>query len=91
MKQYAYYVKVHGKVQGVGFRYSAVREAQRLKINGWVMNASDGDVEVCAEGQKEKLDIFLKWLERGPQFSRVDSIEKNEMPPKGWEGFNIKY
>ena len=91
MKQYAYYLKVHGRVQGVGFRYSTLMEAQKLKINGWVKNTADGDVEVWAEGPKEKLDSFIKWLGRGPQFSHVDSVEQDEMVPHGYNGFNIKY
>ena len=83
----AFYARVKGKVQGVGFRYSAIREAERLKINGWVNNAANGDVEVWAEGPQEKLELFLRWLRRGPQFSRVDSVEKEDREPLGYRGF----
>ena len=87
----AFYARVKGRVQGVGFRYSAIREAERLRINGWVKNAVNGDVEVWAEGQKESLELFLKWLCRGPQFSRVDSVEKEDRELQGYNGFGAKY
>ena len=89
MSYAAFYARVKGKVQGVGFRYSAVREADRLGINGWVNNALNGDVEVWAEGSPQSLDRFLKWLHRGPQYSRVDSVEMEEKEPQGYDGFGV--
>ena len=90
-KPVAYHARVRGKVQGVGFRYSTVREAQRLKLYGWVRNASNGDVEVWVEGPDEKVGLFLAWLRRGPQFSRVNSIEKEDREPKGYSDFVVEY
>ena len=87
----AFYARVKGLVQGVGFRYSTVREAQRLRIKGWVKNASNGDVEVWAEGPAEKLAVFLAWLGRGPQFSRVDNVYKEEKTPKNLKDFTVEY
>ena len=87
----AFHALVRGRVQGVGFRYSAVREAGRLRINGWVKNSGDGNVEVWAEGSPEKLDLFLDWLHRGPQFSRVDSVRKENMEPKGYLDFSVEH
>ena len=91
MKQQAFYAQVHGRVQGVGFRYSAVMEAQKLNLCGWVKNAANGDVEVWAEGPAEKLNLFLKWLRRGPQFSAVDSVEKTDVVPRGYSNFGVDY
>ena len=90
-KPAAFYALVRGRVQGVGFRYSAIRAAQRFMINGWVRNTYSGDVEVWAEGPREKLDLFLEWLERGPQLARVDSINTENRSPVGYDGFNAKY
>ena len=87
----AFYARVCGRVQGVGFRYSAVREAHRLRINGWVRNDSNGDVEVWAEGTPEKLTSFLKWLQQGPQFSRIDSVDTVEKDCKGYYDFSVEY
>ena len=89
-KPAAFSALVKGRVQGVGFRYSAAREALRLGICGWVRNNYSGDVEVWAEGQPEKLELFLKWLCRGPQLSRVDSIDKDDTEPRGYNGFDVK-
>ena len=47
---------VHGDVQGVGFRYFLMREAQRLGLRGWVRNRDDGTVEFVAEGSRDDLD-----------------------------------
>ena len=87
----AFYACVHGIVQGVGFRYSAIREARRLFLNGWVRNAHNGDVEVWAEGPPENLSQFLAWLRRGPQFARVDSVQKEDKAPQGYSGFDVEY
>ena len=87
----AFYALVRGRVQGVGFRYSAVREADLLKINGWVRNARDGNVEIWAEGPDDKLALFLEWLNRGPQFSRVDSVRAENKEPKGYRSFTVEY
>jgi acylphosphatase len=87
----AFYARISGMVQGVGFRYSAVREARRLRINGWVRNADDGDVEVWAEGPEEKLSAFLEWLRRGPSYSRVDSVKKEDKNPRGYRDFGVEY
>jgi len=87
----AFYARVRGRVQGVGFRHSAVQEAWKLRLGGWVRNAANGDVEVWAEGPPESLAKFLAWLSRGSRFSRVDSVEKEDKEPKGYSGFDVSY
>lgn len=87
----AFYALVRGKVQGVGFRYSAVREAEGLSINGWVRNCRDGNVEVWAEGPDDKLALFLQWLNQGPQFSRVDSVRTETKEPRGYKSFVVEH
>jgi len=87
----AFFARVSGRVQGVGFRYSAIREAQRLRLNGWVRNADNGDVETWAEGPQEALDLYLAWLQRGPSYARVDSVDKTDVAPRGYKGFAVEY
>ena len=70
-------MKITGKVQGVGFRYFVLRQAQELGINGWVSNKSNGDVEALAQGDKEDLDQFIAKVKQGPAFSRVDDVSLN--------------
>ena len=66
--------RVHGRVQGVGFRYATQRTARRLQLTGVVSNADDGTVVVIAEGPSETLDQLLEWLHRGPPSARVDEV-----------------
>ena len=87
----AIYARVKGRVQGVGFRFSTVREAHKIGVNGWVRNASNGDVEVWAESTPDKLEIFLAWLRKGPQFSRIDSVAVEEKAGKGYHDFNVEF
>jgi len=86
----AFYARVSGRVQGVGFRYSTIHEARRLGVSGWVRNTDDRDVEVWAEGSPEKLAQFFAWLHRGPQFARVDSVEREDREPQGYRGFDVE-
>ncbi|GHU99422.1 hypothetical protein FACS189483_08670 [Spirochaetia bacterium] len=48
-----------------------------MGLVGWVRNTPDGDVEVWAEGSREKLDLLLRWLRRGPPGARVDALDYN--------------
>ena len=70
-------IKITGKVQGVGFRYFVLRQAQELGITGWVSNKSNGHVEAMAQGDKEDLDQFIAKVKQGPAFSRVDDLILN--------------
>ena len=70
-------MKITGKVQGVGFRYFVLRQAQKLGINGWVSNKSNGDVEALAQGEKADLEQFIAKVKEGPTFSRVEDVSLN--------------
>jgi acylphosphatase len=83
---------VHGRVQGVNFRYYTVRTAQRLGLTGWVANRWDGAVETVAEGRREALDEFLQFLHRGPPSSMVQQVDvKWETPTGEFERFGVRY
>ncbi|WP_298627059.1 acylphosphatase [uncultured Legionella sp.] len=79
---------ISGKVQGVWFRASAKREADKLHINGWARNLIDGRVEVFACGTKEHLEQFYIWLQRGPLLARVDSHTRKDLPWEEHSEFN---
>ena len=70
-------IKITGKVQGVGFRYFVLRQAQELGITGWVSNKSNGDVEALAQGEKADLEQFIAKVKEGPSFSSVDDVILN--------------
>ena len=69
------HASVHGRVQGVGFRYFVVESANRLQLTGWVRNRFDGTVEVIAEGPRGALDTLVGDLQRGPRASNVTKME----------------
>lgn len=87
----AIHLIVSGRVQGVGFRSWAAREAGRLGITGLVRNLPDSTVEVIAEGTPDLLDRFYSSLESGNGYSRTDHIQKNRFPYKGYTRFLITY
>ncbi|CDQ39870.1 MULTISPECIES: acylphosphatase [Virgibacillus] len=59
------HAKISGKVQGVGFRFSAKQKADEIGITGWIRNNPDGTVELEAQGENKQLDQFLKDLSKG--------------------------
>ncbi len=71
----SFHAVVTGRVQGVGFRYSAVRQARALGLTGTVSNRYDGSVEVEAEGPLRALERFLEWLHRGPPGAHVRAVD----------------
>jgi acylphosphatase len=81
---------VSGAVQGVGFRYSAVAEAERHGISGWVRNNPDGTVEAEIEGDPEAVERMLDWLRHGPPGSRVAQVVVEDVPVVGEPGFVIR-
>ena len=87
----AYRVVIEGRVQGVGFRYSARKQAQRLRVGGNVRNRSDGSVEVICEGPADKVEQMLDWLDHGPPGARVSDTRRQRVAPSGKTGqFSIE-
>ncbi len=66
---------VRGRVQGVGFRAFARRQALDLSIRGYVENLPDGRVEVVAEGERSELEHLLVKLREGPPHAEVSDID----------------
>jgi len=81
---------VRGRVQGVGFRWAAAAEAERLGIAGWVRNRFDGAVEAELEGEAAVTDLMLDWLRHGPPTAAVDGVEVVELEPTDEPGFRIR-
>jgi acylphosphatase len=82
-------VLVHGIVQGVGFRFAARREAERLGVTGWVRNRPDGRVEAEVEGHEASVAAMLDWLATGPPGAVVERTDVAERAPTGEPGFRI--
>lgn len=86
-KSYRYLVS--GRVQGVGFRYFVLREAQALGLVGFVRNLRDGRVEVVAAGPDSKLAKLEALLWRGPMMADVKMVEVEPTDPPEVEDFSI--
>ncbi|MEJ2258552.1 MAG: acylphosphatase [Woeseiaceae bacterium] len=80
---------VHGRVQGVWFRDSTRREAQRLGLQGHAVNLPDGTVEVLAVGPADALAELARWLQDGPPIARVTKVEEKLLDDADVAGFRI--
>ena len=78
-----------GDVQGVGFRWAAQGEAERLGVVGRVRNRTDGAVEVVAQGDRSALDAFAAWLEQGPRQARVADVDAEPVDTFEADSFEI--
>ena len=91
-KYKAFSAVVSGRVQGVGFRYSAQRFAQRMGIKGWVRNDIDGTVTVHCEGPEEKVMKYVAWLRKGPAGAIVRDFRVREVEYQGiYPAFTIEF
>ena len=82
---------IEGRVQGVGYRYSAKMKAESLGIKGSVKNLSDGSVFVTAQGEKEAMDNFVRWCYKGPPGAIVRNIEKVQGKTGEFSEFRVLY
>jgi acylphosphatase len=79
----AKHIIVHGRVQGVGFRYFVQRAGGRLGLTGNVRNCEDGTVEIVAEGNARRLADFIEEVRKGPSLSQVRWLDINDIPAEG--------
>ncbi len=84
-------VRVSGRVQGVMFRDSCRREAERLGVAGWVRNEPDGSVAVHAEGPAEAVDDLVTWCRTGPPGARVTGVDVAETAAEAAGGFEVRW
>jgi acylphosphatase len=85
------HVIVQGAVQGVGFRYFALRTAQKHAIQGYVKNCSNGNVELDIEGETERIDTFLHEIQTGARFAEIDHVALEwQQEVLNYSGFEIQ-
>jgi acylphosphatase len=84
------HVRAHGRVQGVFFRDSVRREAERRGVAGWARNCSDGTVEAVFEGDADAVKALVEAVRRGPGHAEVSSLDVAEEPAEGLSGFQIR-
>lgn len=83
---------VHGRVQGVSFRYYTVRRARELGVTGYCRNRWDESVEVVAEGQRAAVEELLAFLRVGPRAAFVTGVDIQWLAPTDeFERFEVRY
>ncbi|HKA69711.1 MAG TPA: acylphosphatase [Actinomycetes bacterium] len=83
-------VIVYGLVQGVFYRVTTRRLADRRGVSGWVRNRADGSVEAVFEGPSDQVDRMIAWARTGPDRASVDAVEVYEELPEGLAGFAVR-
>jgi acylphosphatase len=83
-------IEVFGRVQGVGFRYSAQNKALQLGITGYVKNQSDGSVYLEVEGPEAMLSEFIQWCQTGPPRAIVRKVDVSEGPVVQFQEFLVR-
>ena len=85
-----YRVLISGRVQGVFFRDTCRRMAERHGVSGWVRNLQDGSVEAVFEGPAGEVRRLVEWSRHGPRSAAVQDIRVQAEPPEGISGFRIR-
>jgi acylphosphatase len=83
-------VVVSGHVQGVFFRDSTRREAQRHGVAGWVCNRRDGAVEAVFEGSRSAVEALVAFCRSGPRGASVAEVTTREEQPEGLTSFQVR-
>jgi len=82
----------HGSVQGVWFRDSTQKEAERLGLKGYVRNLSDGTVEIVALGPPSRVNSLSQWAREGPPLAQVTQLELEEVAySNSLPSFEVRY
>ena len=90
-RSFQYEIRIYGRVQGVGFRYSARKQARSLGLKGWVENCSDGTVKSVINGRQKDCMRFMEWCRRGTGYSWVEKLDVREMEPEPFTSFRVRY
>jgi acylphosphatase len=84
------WIRVEGRVQGVGFRAGAYSRARSLQVAGWVRNNPDGSLEAELEGPRDRVESLLDWFRRGPRGADIEDVEVEWRKPTGTALFTIR-
>lgn len=82
-------INISGKVQGVFFRASSKKEAEKRNLTGWVKNTKDDKVEALVSGDADQIREFIDWCHQGPAGAIVNEVQVEEEHYKRFDGFKI--
>ena len=82
---------VSGRVQGVFFRDNTRRKATELGLNGYAENLEDGNVEVVAQGDEEKINELVEFIKKGPGIAKVENIQIKNKKLEKFDKFEIRH
>ena len=86
------HVIIHGKVQGVNFRWATYEKAQQLNLVGWIKNTAARKVEAVCEGNENDLKAILEFVKEGPVAASVRTVEEDwSEASKLFSDFRIEY
>ena len=86
------HVLFKGRVQGVGFRYTAESIAHRLELTGWVKNLTDGRVELVCEGPKEKIEALFSEIQASSLGRHIKAVDcRWEEPTNKFKDFRVEF
>jgi len=81
-------LRIEGFVQAVGYRNFVIAQAERLGLDGWIRNRADGTVEVLVSGGTKTVEALVAACMRGPEGSRVKSVDLHNSEPPEEKGFH---
>ena len=85
-------IAVTGMVQGVGFRWFVVRNAEKLRVTGWTRNRFDGSVEIVAEGTRSQIEALIKEVSVGPRMASVSDVHVEWQRYEGiYASFEVRF
>lgn len=84
-----HHLLIKGKVQGVFYRATAKKIANKLKITGWIKNTNEGDVEAMVTGTSDALNEFATWCKQGPERANVSEVIVTEQLENTFNDFKI--
>ena len=83
-------LEIKGKVQGVFFRATASRIAEKNNLKGWIKNKSNGEVEAVVTGKKEAVEIFIEWCREGPEKAVIDKVDITPLDETTFKEFSVE-
>ena len=90
MSEVRKHIVFYGRVQGVGFRYTAKYLARSLELTGWVKNDWDGTVTMEVQGREQLINKLLTGLNHS-RFISIEWMDTKEIPLEDERGFDVKY